>query len=1211
MKSCLSSKWLQCCMIAIILALLLLLAPFVTASAAPREQAPIDPTTDATTIIEAKSLKAIALTEAKFLLGEGDRATSKTVAREKWMAAADAFARAGDQLGTADAYLRLADSYQMEAIFSRQKLKLAVEYYLKALTAGADVYEELIQKELPFDKATLQAAQTLYERGQAAYAAGDCRQALPLLDEARRLYRQAKLGSGEVRVLTIKAICQMEAENYLGSLSTLLEGLLIAQSLPLGEPLTERYLEGNERYVQGDFTGALTIYEEVLKIYEERNDVESMAETLLDLGSTHAQQGKYGEATAAYEQALTLFLALQERNTMSNTVVYVYADYNEAATRHNLGNLATIDGRYTEAITELDQAIALWQAIGEPANAVASLNSLGLALRGLGDYEQALTILQQAWEQQQRLPPDLVTEGDIRNNIGYVYYSQGNFQQALGEFDQALEIRRQLVEPQRSQKERETRNNIAAVYASLSRFDEALTTYQEVLDQLPANTPATFAASLRANMAAIYIDQGDYQQGIATYVKILPELAGRKMEPMRAAALQNLGVAYLRTGNWAEGEGYLLEAQAIFTATRDLASAAAIDNNLGLFYAQAGYPVTATTYLEKALIVWQAEKNEAAAAKTLGNLALITATGDDLAKAVAYAEEALQLSEAANIPTDQARVAIILGLLNLKREDYRAVVTYGEQALALAQRIDEPAAELGSYLVLATAHLLTDDIAAADQAIHAAMNRLESLQGSLTVAELKADYLNQLGGIYDLAVLIALANQQPDQAFLYTEQARARAFLDQLAGGHIDFRLGAQSALIEQEQVLRQRMASLQSKLSDEKAKPLDQQRTAAIDNWAKELEIARREQSRLRIELQASNPIYATLFSTAVLSLADVQQTLDESSTLIVYFLPDVAILDKPLAWVIDRQAAMLVGLDVTGIALHNQINFLRNLLQNPKQVAVAEANDLAADLYAELVAPLKPSIRQPNLLIVPHANLHYLPFAALWDDIDKHYLVEAYPITYVPSASAIPLLRAKQNPNQGRLLALGNPDGSLSSAATEVRQVAALFDSEPLIGKAATESQVVAQAAQADIIHLAAHGVYDALNPLYTHIELAADAANDGKLEVQEVYTLDLRATNLVVLSACETALGQQSRGDELVGLTRAFFQAGAPTVMTTLWQVDDAATGALMVKFYEQIQAGETPSAALRNAQLAVLTGDKWQLPYYWAAFSLNGDYRGGEE
>jgi hypothetical protein len=120
---------------------------------------------------------------------------------------------------------------------------------------------------------------------------------------------------------------------------------------------------------------------------------------------------------------------------------------------------------------------------------------------------------------------------------------------------------------------------------------------------------------------------------------------------------------------------------------------------------------------------------------------------------------------------------------------------------------------------------------------------------------------------------------------------------------------------------------------------------------------------------------------------------------------------------------------------------------------------------------------------------------------------------------------------------------------------------------------------------------------------------AEQDGRLEVQEVFNLDLHEANLVVLSACETALGEQSRGDELVGLSRAFLYAGSPVVVASLWPVEDEATGVLMTAFHRQIQAGVGPAAALTSAQAEVRRQEKWAAPYYWAGFVVIGD--GGPE
>jgi CHAT domain-containing protein len=289
---------------------------------------------------------------------------------------------------------------------------------------------------------------------------------------------------------------------------------------------------------------------------------------------------------------------------------------------------------------------------------------------------------------------------------------------------------------------------------------------------------------------------------------------------------------------------------------------------------------------------------------------------------------------------------------------------------------------------------------------------------------------------------------------------------------------------------------------------------------------------------------------------------------------------------------------LAITHSELVAQVRYLRDL--------IAERDfdlERAADLYDTLFAPLTPHIRHANLIIAPHDVLHYLPFGALWDGEQERYLIDGYALTYTPSASTLPWI-AKPTASLRRLAIFGNPDGTLPHAESEVQAVAKLFAAQPFTGTRATESRFYREASRADILHLAAHGRYDPLNPLHSYVALAGDNRHDGRVEVVEVFGLDLAGVNLVVLSACETALGEQSAGDELVGLARAFLYAGSPTVVTSLWAVDDEATRALMMTFYRHLRTGLTPAQALQSAQSAVAAQPQWQSPYFWAGFTLTG-------
>jgi CHAT domain-containing protein len=192
------------------------------------------------------------------------------------------------------------------------------------------------------------------------------------------------------------------------------------------------------------------------------------------------------------------------------------------------------------------------------------------------------------------------------------------------------------------------------------------------------------------------------------------------------------------------------------------------------------------------------------------------------------------------------------------------------------------------------------------------------------------------------------------------------------------------------------------------------------------------------------------------------------------------------------------------------------------------------------------------------------------------------------------------------GLALVVGNPrqDKPLPFAEDEARQVAEFFSTQPLLGTAATKSAVLARLSDATLIHLATHAAFDTANPLESGILLADDV-----LTAREVLQYRLQA-DLLVLSACESGQVGNLGGEELAGLSQAFLQAGARSVLVSLWRVDDLATTALMLAFFRHIQAGADKALALRQAMTDVQQDPRWQHPYYWGAFVLMGDWNSYE-
>lgn len=227
-----------------------------------------------------------------------------------------------------------------------------------------------------------------------------------------------------------------------------------------------------------------------------------------------------------------------------------------------------------------------------------------------------------------------------------------------------------------------------------------------------------------------------------------------------------------------------------------------------------------------------------------------------------------------------------------------------------------------------------------------------------------------------------------------------------------------------------------------------------------------------------------------------------------------------------------------------------------------------------------------------MPHDVLHYLPFQALVSSSGR-YLIEDYSIHYLSSASLMKFTTAKRRARRGeRVLALGNPElaGSkvgLQFAELEAKEIQRLYpESTVLLNRKATEKSVKDLSTKHDILHFAAHAELNEKDPLSSAILLAKDGKEDGRLTVKEIFEMDLNA-DLVVLSGCETGLGKLSRGDEFVGLTRAFIYAGTPSVVASLWKVEDSSTAALMGSFYKNLKT-MSKSEALRQAQLELIRG-----------------------
>lgn len=707
------------------------------------------------------------------------------------------------------------------------------------------------------------------------------------------------------------------------------------------------------------------------------------------------------------------------------------------------------------------------------------------------------------------------------------------------------------------------------------------------------------------NTAAVYVQQGRYGEATDLFHKAEAIAQDVHNPDGESAALVGLSVVYENQRLYERALQALEKALAIRREMLDPSGVATILNNMGVIYSVLERYDEALRVYQEALDTHRQLDDPIGQAVTLHNIAWVFAYQRRYSEALDTFDKALVMAQKENVRPTESDILYGIGMVHAYERRFDAALDAFEEVRKIRHEVGNLAGE--GHVLNSIGGVLKKGLERYDEALKTyeqAMDALESVRALAGSEEERAGFIGRYSTLYEDAAELYYQQERYAEAFQTSERGRARAFLDQIGNQRVDFRRGAAPELIEQEQALRRQILDLQRALDVEHAKPIDQQSNESRDKLTADLEKARKEYEALLSRLKLTNPEYAALVSHSTLSVAAVQsELLDEHTTLIEYFVLE----DKILAWVIEQGGFKALSLSIRREDLRSQLESLR------RSIAKKENFDLriAARLYDVLFAPLTPYVSNHDLIIVPHDVLHYLPFAALWNAKSAHYLVEDYTITYAPSASVLKHVLGKRNPDEGRLLAMGNPDGSLPNAAAEAKSIAALYGTAPLLGGQATESQVYRQAGHVDVLHVAAHGVYDQYNPLFSRIKLAADDQNDGNLEVHEVYGLDLSGVNLVVLSACETALGEQTEGDELVGLTRAFLYAGTPAVVTTLWSIGDTATRVLMESFYRHLREGLTNAESLRTAQSEVMAQEGWRMPYYWAAFSLTGDYRGNGE
>ncbi|MBI1762003.1 MAG: CHAT domain-containing protein [Acidobacteria bacterium] len=880
-----------------------------------------------------------------------------------------------------------------------------------------------------------------------------------------------------------------------------------------------------------------------------------------------------------------------------------------------------------------------------------STNQYQLALQGwraLGDrHEEALTLF----------------------GLGLTHYYSSQEQAALGYLQQALQHWKALND---QEGEANAYLQLANAKTDLGQVPLAQADYLKALQLWEGLGNTEGQASAKIGLGVTNIKLGNFQQALSYYEQALGihRQAGNRLGEV--SALAGLGYTYLELGEEQDAIDAAEQQLALADTLQLSLQQELAHSLLGHAHLHLKEPEKALVHLQKALLLSEQHGHQRIQALMLRKIGVVHELRGELSQAGAFYQQALPLSKQVGNKQEEALTLNLIGNRYEAVGEQARALAYYRQALPICQKYEDRLGEITTRHNLAHAQRDLGRLAAAQQEIKRARQLIETLRERVANRQLRESYFATVQKSYGLYVDILMRQheRQPQAGFAarawqMNEQARARTLREMLNESRAEMRTGLPLALLERERALQEQLNVAANRLLSE-VKPEEQ---AALTREVRELRL---QLATLEGELRQAAPGYAALTQPPLTDARTVQrQLLDGQTALLEYAFGEersyvwLITPQQVRSWQLAKRSEIETQAQCVYERLTARLHAPQETFGEYVRQADAQYWQEAARLSEMLLPPeLLAQLQQPSLLVVSDGALQYLPFCALPlpGAPAGTPLLTKFEITSLPSGAVLAELRrqrAARPPNAKLLAVLADPvynsdDGRLRStsskmagqalATTQPSAVSSglsvrahdgalipltrLFnadeEAEAIRKYAAPEQSLILkgfdvnrgildgpQLSAYSILHFATHGHLDGAHPELSGLFLSCvqpdGKKTDGLLRMHEIYRLKLPA-ELIVLSACETALGKEVRGEGLIALTRGFMYAGATRVVASLWKVNDHTTPALMGRFYQgMLQEKRAPAAALRQAQLEMLNQPRTSAPFFWAAFILQGEPR----
>ena len=1041
------------------------------------------------------------------------------------------------------------------------------------------------------------------------------RKAIDLASKSKNMQQVAKSWSKLAQLYT-------ESNNPVASFEALKNSVAALEIVRDSAELANTYNDIANSYVKAkDYKQGFGYFDKAIAIRSARKDKAALGVSYFDAGYAYHTKNEYANAEKFYLKALAIRRELKDRE-------------GEIYCLSNLGGIEqAIKANYKKALEYLEEAIRIAKELKDEGNIAFCYGRLKGLYRAQGKAALADQYGNEALAlyQKNRRWRDVAS---MYVDIGYdAHYVYGNVSTALDYFDKAQVILDSIPD---NNLQASIYSSRSSVYRETGEFDKAIEMSVKSLKIFQDMESNWGIASTYIDLGNIYKQRSELERAIQYQTKSdsLYKLMG--LEYARLAPLANLGENYVAQGDYRKGLEFYHQSFAIMEKAGDL------NENLAIIKACIGEShfylndfVQADKWLKEALAVCDKVGAMRPKADNLTIMARLKLEEKKYEEAMRYINDGINLSKSSGMTVAYLGNILLLGKAYIEQKIFDKAKSPIEESIKLSKSIGKRSTLWEALYLMGLWYKNAGDLKNSKEYLKESVAVIEQIRNQVSggdeARKLFSSDKNILK-VYDALIDVLLQLGETEEAMTYLQKNNEDNLKAKFKSLDVKFENEERKRALEEEKVMKAKLDGLEEQISREKGLAAEKQNQEKLKNLQEVRTIAESEYLKFINQQINVQPELSRYFNNSVqpTQFRKVKKQIPKDMALLSYLVGEnqlyifAATTDTVVAKIVAvsgetvaKDVNAVLNITKSQLGLFSQLDLKYEEAERNESVDRVQQKDQYLkpfeELYHYLINPVyKEIIGKKRLGIIPTGALNYIPFQLLGKTTSSgkfSLLANQFAVFYTSSTDM--LFRMMQEDEKDMsILAFGNPDKSLPATETEVQDIKKLFPNATVfVRDDATEDKAKFAGEQFNVMHFATHGNLDYEDFSKSFLTMARNPAKaeDGMLTLEELWGMDVMThLNIVVLSACQTAVTKGSHESSPVSPASGFLQNGVKSVVATLWKVDDNATSLLVSEFYKNLKSMDAIDA-LRNAQVKLSQTPKYSHPYYWAGIVLLGDWR----